>query len=169
MENGNYGKVTQVIGSTLDAHFAEEHLPSIYNALRVEVPKTVLGQTTTETLWCEVAQHLGDNVVRTIAMDVTDGLVRGMPVKDTGNPSMGSFRTNLITWLWFCPSVTDTLLSVLGAAIAEVAIQVTKASSACQPGILSMFGRFAFIAITPEGPAWPWFRSSRLRRPERFP
>jgi len=41
IQNANYGKVTQVIGSTLDAQFAEEHLPLIYNALRVEVPKTV--------------------------------------------------------------------------------------------------------------------------------
>jgi F-type H+/Na+-transporting ATPase subunit beta len=50
MENGNYGKVTQVIGSTLDAHFDEDQLPGIYNALRVEVPRTVLGQTTRDTL-----------------------------------------------------------------------------------------------------------------------
>ena len=48
MENGNYGKVTQVIGSTLDAQFAEENLPEIYNALQIDVERTVLGETTRE-------------------------------------------------------------------------------------------------------------------------
>ncbi|PYQ57547.1 MAG: F0F1 ATP synthase subunit beta, partial [Acidobacteria bacterium] len=84
--NGNTGKVTQVIGSTLDAQFAEEHLPLIYNALRVEVPKTVLGETTTETLWCEVAQHLGGGRVRAVALGSTDGLQRGVDILDTGAP-----------------------------------------------------------------------------------
>jgi F-type H+-transporting ATPase subunit beta len=86
MENGNYGKVTQVIGSTLDAHFSEDRLPGIYNALRVEVPRTVLGQTTLDTLWCEVAQHLGGGRVRAIALGSTDGLQRGVDILDTGSP-----------------------------------------------------------------------------------
>ncbi|HEY0554712.1 MAG TPA: F0F1 ATP synthase subunit beta, partial [Thermoanaerobaculia bacterium] len=85
-QNANYGKVTQVIGSTLDAQFAEEHLPLIYNALRVEVPRTVLGETSTETLWCEVAQHLGGGRVRAVALGSTDGLQRGVNILDTGAP-----------------------------------------------------------------------------------
>jgi F-type H+-transporting ATPase subunit beta len=87
MENiGNIGKVTQVIGSTLDAHFSEDQLPGIYNALRVEVPRTVLGETSTETLWCEVAQHLGGGRVRAVALGSTDGLQRGVDILDTGSP-----------------------------------------------------------------------------------
>ncbi len=64
MENGNYGEVTQVIGSTLDARFPEDKLPEINNALKIEVERTVLGETTTETLWCEVAQLLGGGKIR---------------------------------------------------------------------------------------------------------
>ncbi|HVT60147.1 MAG TPA: F0F1 ATP synthase subunit beta [Thermoanaerobaculia bacterium] len=86
MENGNYGKVTQVIGSTLDAHFPEDKMPGIYNALKVEIKRTVLGETSEETLWCEVAQHLGGGRVRAVALGSTDGLVRGAQILDTGQP-----------------------------------------------------------------------------------
>jgi F-type H+-transporting ATPase subunit beta len=85
MDNGNFGKVTQVIGSTLDAQFAEEQLPGIYNALQVQVERTVLGETTTETLWCEVAQHLGGGRIRAVALGSTDGLQRGVDILDTGS------------------------------------------------------------------------------------
>jgi F-type H+/Na+-transporting ATPase subunit beta len=81
----NHGKVTQVIGSTLDAQFAEHRLPEIYTALRLDVPRTVLGETVTETLWCEVAQHLGGGQVRAVALDSTDGVARGMQIEDTGS------------------------------------------------------------------------------------
>jgi F-type H+-transporting ATPase subunit beta len=84
--NGNLGKITQVIGSTLDAQFSENQLPSIYNALRVEVERTVLGQTFKETLWCEVAQHLGGGRVRAVSLGSTDGLQRGSDIVDTGAP-----------------------------------------------------------------------------------
>jgi F-type H+/Na+-transporting ATPase subunit beta len=82
----HHGRVTQVIGSTLDAQFAEGSLPEIYNALRLEVGRTVLGETVQETLWCEVAQHLGGGRVRAVALDSTDGVQRGMTVEDTGSP-----------------------------------------------------------------------------------
>ncbi len=82
----NIGRVTQVIGSILDAQFSEENLPEIYNALKVDVERTVLGETTTETLWCEVAQHLGGGRVRAVALDSTDGLRRGAEIHDTGGP-----------------------------------------------------------------------------------
>src|SRR5512141_996945 len=70
------GKITQVIGAVVDVQF-EAHLPAILNAL-----ETTNGGN---RLVLEVAQHLGENTVRTIAMDVTEGLVRGQSVTDTGN------------------------------------------------------------------------------------
>jgi len=73
------GKVTQVIGAVVDVKF-EEKLPKILNALEVDVPK---GQ---DRLVLEVAQHLGENTVRTIAMESTEGLVRGQKCQDTGAP-----------------------------------------------------------------------------------
>jgi F-type H+-transporting ATPase subunit beta len=88
--NGTYGdstgRVTQVIGSTLDAEFEEGHLPAQYNALQVEVERRVLGYTEKTTLWCEVAQHLGGNQIRAVALGSTDGLVRGAPIRDLGHP-----------------------------------------------------------------------------------
>ncbi len=86
MENGNYGKVTQVIGSTLDATFPPDQLPGIYNALRVNLKRTVLGEDISQTLWCEVAQHLGGGKVRAVALGSTDGLTRGADILDTGAP-----------------------------------------------------------------------------------
>ncbi|KAB2960379.1 MAG: F0F1 ATP synthase subunit beta [Thermoanaerobaculia bacterium] len=83
---GNHGRITQVIGSTLDAQFDEDQLPAIYNALQIEVGRTVLGETVKETLWCEVAQHLGGGQVRAVALGSTDGLMRGQQVLDTGAP-----------------------------------------------------------------------------------
>jgi len=82
----NIGRITQVIGSTLDAEFEEDKLPSLYNALKVEVERKVLGATTKETLWCEVALHLGGGNIRAISLGSTDGLVRGSPITDTGQP-----------------------------------------------------------------------------------
>jgi F-type H+-transporting ATPase subunit beta len=86
MENGSYGKVTQVIGSTIDAQFPEANLPEIYNALTLDVERTVLGETSKEVLWCEVAQLLGGGQVRAVALDSTDGVQRGTPILDTGSP-----------------------------------------------------------------------------------
>lgn len=76
------GKVVQVLGPVVDIEFPEGHLPPIYNALRLTNPAI---NNQKENLTLEVAQHLGENVVRTIAMDATDGLVRGMSVRDTGD------------------------------------------------------------------------------------
>ena len=79
----NIGKVLQVMGPVVDVEFEQGKLPTIYTALTLSNPAI---SDEADNLVVEVAQHLGDNVVRTIAMDVTDGLVRGMDVKDTGNP-----------------------------------------------------------------------------------
>ena len=81
----NIGYIKQVMGPIVDVEFAQNQLPNILTALLVTNPAI---NDEADNLVLEVAQHLGDNVVRTIAMDVTDGLVRGMPVKDTGNPIM---------------------------------------------------------------------------------
>ena len=79
----NIGKIVQVMGPVVDVEFEQGKLPTILTALFVSNPAI---SDEEDNLVIEVAQHLGDNVVRTIAMDVTDGLVRGMPVKDTGAP-----------------------------------------------------------------------------------
>src|SRR3954466_6858204 len=73
------GTITQVIGAVVDVRFDGE-LPSILSALHVD--------NAGRTLVLEVAQHLGESTVRTVAMDTTDGLVRGAEVVDTGNPIM---------------------------------------------------------------------------------
>jgi len=76
----NVGKVVQVIGPTVDVAFDPDKLPKIYNAILIEDAKRGIRLTV------EAALHMGDNVVRCIAMDSTDGLVRGMPATDTGAP-----------------------------------------------------------------------------------
>jgi F-type H+-transporting ATPase subunit beta len=79
------GKVIQVMGPVVDVEFPEGDLPPIFTALHVTNPAI---DDTPDNLVVEVALHLGDNVVRTLAMDTTDGLVRGMKVKNTTKPIM---------------------------------------------------------------------------------
>ncbi len=81
----NIGKISQVLGAVVDVEFEPGKLPPVLTALTVTNP--TIGDEP-DNLVIEVAQHLGDNVVRCICMDVTDGLQRGMPVKDTGAPIM---------------------------------------------------------------------------------
>jgi F-type H+-transporting ATPase subunit beta len=76
------GKIVAVIGPVVDVKFDEKSLPDIYTALEIRYPDT------DQKLICEVAQHLGDGVVRSVAMSSTDGLKRGLSVKNTGNPIM---------------------------------------------------------------------------------
>ena len=77
----NIGKIVQITGPVVDVKFSTENLPAINNALRVKNKGAE-----TDSLVLEVAMHLGDNVVRTIAMDATEGLKRGIEVLDTGAP-----------------------------------------------------------------------------------
>jgi F-type H+-transporting ATPase subunit beta len=79
----NFGKVVQVIGPVLDVEFESEHLPELYNALRIR-EKTDAG--TDIDVVVEVQQHIGRNQVRAVAMSSTDAVVRGMKVEDTGGP-----------------------------------------------------------------------------------
>jgi F-type H+-transporting ATPase subunit beta len=100
------GLVEEIQGVVIDVHFPDG-LPAIYNALEVDVPSSPGREGFTLTL--EVQQHLGDDRVRTIAMDATDGLPRGTEVRDTGGPIS-------------VPVGTDTLgriFNVLGEAIDE--------------------------------------------------
>ena len=78
MSSQHKGIVTQIIGPVLDIRFAEGELPALRNAITIQHREQVIT--------AEVAQHIGDNVVRCIAMNSTDGLVRGMEAIDTGAP-----------------------------------------------------------------------------------
>ncbi|CAA9527198.1 MAG: ATP synthase beta chain, partial [uncultured Solirubrobacteraceae bacterium] len=79
----NIGKVVQVIGPVLDVEFEAEHLPEIYNALRITA---VAPDGSRIDVTAEVQQHIGRNAVRAVAMSTTDAVVRGMEVTDTGAP-----------------------------------------------------------------------------------
>src|SRR3954454_22682931 len=81
-KQGGTGRVVRVIGPVVDVEFSPDEMPEIYNALEVE---RTLGEDT-RTLTLEVAAHIGDNMVRAISMQPTDGLIRGAGVKDTGAP-----------------------------------------------------------------------------------
>ena len=78
------GRVSQVIGSIVDVEFPPDHLPEMYNALETMIQ--VDEDTPAHKLTLEVAQFLGDDVVRCLALKPTDGLVRGQEVTDTGAP-----------------------------------------------------------------------------------
>jgi F-type H+-transporting ATPase subunit beta len=76
------GRIEEIKGVVVDAVFSTDDLPDIYNALEVDIERD--GEK--ETLVCEVQQHLGDDRVRAVAMDATDGLARGVEIRDTGGP-----------------------------------------------------------------------------------
>ena len=96
------GKVSQIMGAVVDVTFEDGRLPEIMNAL--EINRNSEGK-----LVLEVAQHLGDSIVRTIAMDTTDGITRGQKVTDTGNPIMVPVG----------PETLGRLFDVLGNTIDE--------------------------------------------------
>ena len=76
--NKNTGRIVQIIGPVVDVEFEKGHLPDIYSALEIKTGK--------EQLVCEVEQHIGENMVRTLALGSTDGLKRGLEVTDTRVP-----------------------------------------------------------------------------------
>jgi F-type H+-transporting ATPase subunit beta len=100
----NEGKIVQVIGPVVDVDFSGGKLPSILNAVRIP-RKNIEGVE--EDLICEVQQHLGEERVRTVAMDSTDGLVRGMKVFDLDGPIMVPVG----------PTTLGRLINVIGAGI----------------------------------------------------
>ena len=101
------GKVAQVIGPVVDVQFPPGALPHIYTALKVSNPDI---DDREGNLVLEVSQHLGENTVRSIAMDTTDGLVRGLEVKNTGAP----IRTPV------GPEVLGRILNVTGDPVDEL-------------------------------------------------
>ncbi len=82
-KGAHQGRITQVIGPVVDVMFEGGDLPEVYTALKITNPSI---DDSVDNLVVEVAQHLGERTVRTIAMDTTEGLVRGMAVKNTGQP-----------------------------------------------------------------------------------
>jgi len=104
---GNAGIVVQVIGPVVDIDFEEGKLPKIYNSIKI--PRESL-EGEKEELIVEVQQHLGENRVRTVAMDSTDGLVRGMKAYDTGGPIS----------IPVGPKTLGRLINVLGEGIDEL-------------------------------------------------
>src|ERR1700722_16073593 len=84
MADQKKGSVMQVIGPVLDVQFEAEHLPELYNALRVNVPASDDTGGVAINVTAEVQQHIGRNQVRAVAMSRTDGVQRGMEVVDTG-------------------------------------------------------------------------------------
>ncbi|MBL4614078.1 MAG: F0F1 ATP synthase subunit beta [Magnetovibrio sp.] len=102
------GQITQIMGAVIDVRFPSGDLPNILNALDMEHDG--------KRLVLEVAQHLGENVVRTIAMDSTDGLQRGLDVTDTGAPIMVPVG----------PETLGRIMNVIGEPIDERGPVVTK-------------------------------------------
>ncbi|MBW6508984.1 MAG: F0F1 ATP synthase subunit beta [Desulfuromonadales bacterium] len=103
----NKGKITQVIGPVVDVEFEPGKLPEIYHAVKITNPALGEGEW---NLVCEVAQHLGENTVRAIAMDATDGLVRGQDVLDTGDQILMPVG----------PKTLGRILNVIGQPIDEM-------------------------------------------------
>ncbi|MCP3982009.1 MAG: F0F1 ATP synthase subunit beta [bacterium] len=81
---GKMGRVVQIIGPVVDVEFDDDHLPAIYNAVRIHDEGTETGVAV--DVIAEVEQHLGENRARCVSMESTDGMVRGMAVEDTGQP-----------------------------------------------------------------------------------
>lgn len=103
---GASGRIAQVIGAVVDVEF-DGHLPAILNALETQNVDQKTGEPFTLVL--EVAQHLGQNMVRTIAMDTTEGLTRGQPVSDTGSSIMAPVG----------PGTLGRIMNVVGQPIDE--------------------------------------------------
>jgi F-type H+/Na+-transporting ATPase subunit beta len=105
---GATGKITQVIGPVVDVEFPAGELPEVYTALKIQNPN-VDQNDTAKNLTVEVAQHLGERTVRTIAMDSTDGLTRGMPV----------INTHASIQMPVGPEVLGRILNVVGDPVDE--------------------------------------------------
>ncbi|MBT3361309.1 MAG: F0F1 ATP synthase subunit beta [Rhodospirillales bacterium] len=111
MKKNNVGAVSQIMGAVVDVQFEEGDLPAILNALHVD--------NHGQKLVLEVAQHLGENVVRAVAMDTTDGLVRGAEAVDTGSPITVPVG----------PETLGRIINVIGEAVDERGEVKTKKRS----------------------------------------
>jgi F-type H+-transporting ATPase subunit beta len=107
------GKIVQVIGPVIDVEFKEGELPTIFSAVKLTNPRI---NDKEDNLVAEVAQHIGENTVRCVAMDTTDGLVRGMKAVDTGAPIS----------IPVGKEVLGRILNVIGEPVDEMGPVVTK-------------------------------------------
>ena len=82
----NEGRVTQIIGPVIDVEFEDGNLPELKNALVVKKDSSTVAEGERDEVVVEVSLHLGESTVRTVSMEPTDGLVRGLKVTDTGAP-----------------------------------------------------------------------------------
>ena len=115
------GRVVRVIGPVVDVEFSADEMPEIYNALHVDI---TLGDETHE-LTLEVEQHIGDDVIRAISLEPTDGLVRGAEVTDTGAPISVPVGAGLL----------GRIINVIGEPVDEAGPVTGEASrsSTCSP------------------------------------
>jgi F-type H+-transporting ATPase subunit beta len=121
----NVGKIVQIIGPVVDVAFEDSTLPEILSALEVE--RDGKSDARAARLVLEVQQHLGENTVRTVAMDSTDGLTRGMKVRNTGQPIAVPVG----------PGTLGRLLNVIGEPIDEMGpIKATKSYPIHRPAPL---------------------------------
>ena len=111
--SSSQGKIVQVIGPVVDVEFPSNKLPKILNSLKISNPSI---SSEKDNLTLEVAQHLGENTVRAIAMDSTEGLIRGMDVRDTGSPIAMPVG----------PECLGRILNVIGDPVDEGGPVVTK-------------------------------------------
>ena len=132
------GKVVQVIGPVVDVEFEPGRLPRILNALKLTNPGI---SSAKDNLTLEVAQHLGENTVRTIAMDSSDGLVRGMEVRDTGAPIAMPVG----------PECLGRILNVIGDPVDGLPPPATKKSMPIHRSPPSFTDQSTKIEILPTG------------------
>ena len=93
---GATGRIVRIVGAVVDVEFPPDQMPAIYNALTVDAT-TPIGEVKTVL---EVQTHLPGDLVRTVAMSSTDGMVRGLEVVDTGNPIMMPVGPNTLGRIW---------------------------------------------------------------------
>src|SRR3989338_10083509 len=113
MDKRNIGKITQVIGAVLDITFPPGQMPAIYNAVKLTNPSI---SDTEWNLTVEVAQHLGENTVRCIALDSTEGIIRGQVAQDTGDKVLVPVG----------PETLGRIMNVIGEPVDELGPISTK-------------------------------------------
>ena len=108
MSKNLYGRVIQVLGPVVDIRFEDNSLPELYNAIEIKLNETILV--------VEVAQHIGDDVVRCIAMGPTEGLIRGVEAYNTGAPIKVPVGDEIL----------GRMFNVLGRPIDEIEFDYSK-------------------------------------------
>ena len=149
---GATGRIVRIVGPVVDVEFPPDQLPAIYNALTVDA-KTLAGDL---HLVLEVETHLPGNLVRSVAMSSTDGLVRGLEVVDTGNPIMMPVGPETLGRIW----------NVMGEPVDEKPMPEVKGympihRPASRPSTSSSPSSRAARRVCSAAPAWARRLSSR--------